>query len=166
MEKIAVIIRGPAGVGKSSLSQILHEKIFNSAHIDIDLLKRMMSHDSSDTRTSVAHTVTLFFIGELAAKGYNIIVEEIFKEIHLIPTKELLEKLGYRVLIVFLTAPLPQLIERDHCREIKEKGAGVISRLHKEIRPGKEDIIIDTAENSLDKSVESILAYLAHLDGE
>jgi predicted kinase len=159
-EKLAVIIRGPSAVGKSTIAALLHKKLPNSACIDIDILKRMISEESNSDRTKIAHVVALSFTQQLIGGKYNIILEEIFRDEHYKKFRELLDGAGYRVTSVFLTAPLPTLIERDAGRTNKVKGGEVVTRLHSEITPRREDYVIDVMVLTNEEVVEKILGFV------
>ena len=113
MNKTAIIIRGPAGVGKSTIGEILYKKLPRTAHVDIDLFKKMISDESSIERTNIAHDTATRLAEALEHHGFNIIVEELFRADHLVRRKELLRTLGYETHVFFFSAPLSDLIERD-----------------------------------------------------
>lgn len=163
IEKVAVIIRGPSAVGKSTIAGLLHKKIPNSACVDIDVFKHMISEVSSQNRTEIAHAVAFCFTQELIERKYNIILEEIFRDEHYGKFLELLDGAGYSVTSIFLKAPLPTLVERDAGRIHKVKGEDVVTRLHSEIIPRTGDIIIDVSTSTNEEIVEQI-AKLANLE--
>lgn len=160
MEKLALVIRGPAAVGKSTVAAKLHEKIEHSAHVDVDLLKRMISLESTKARTEIAHKVALSFVSELAAHGFSIIIEEIFREKDFAELQRTLKSAGYEAKTFFLWLPKEELVRRDAGRQYKVKGEEVISRLAEEIQPYEEDIIIDVSGLGAEEVVQKILAHL------
>ena len=157
MEKIAIIIRGPAGAGKSTIAKILKKKINNSIHLDIDKFKHIISQDSNLIRTKISHNVGIFFINQLIKEKFNIIIEEIFREGYYNQVKDLLEKKSYKVVPVFLKSPLKKLKERDKSRKVKTKGEKVITKLHEEIKPLKNELVIDSSKNNKNNIVQIIL---------
>lgn len=156
-KKLAVIIRGPSGVGKSTIATLLHKKLPKSACIDIDLLKRMVSEESSPERTQIAHVVALSFAEQLMKNDYNIILDEIFRDEHYVKFQSLFARANYRLISIFLSAPLSVLIERDRKRTQKVKGEEIISRLYSEIVPRHDDVVIAMATSDNDVIVEKIL---------
>ena len=160
MNKTAIIIRGPAGVGKSTVGELLHHKLVRAAHVDIDLFKQMISDESSVERTNIAHDTAMHFTKELHQHHYNIVVEEIFRSEHLAKWKKFLASLGYEIHTYFLTAPLPFLIERDATRRIKTKGEVIITKLHEEITSKDGEKVIDMSKLSPELTVDEILSAL------
>lgn len=157
MKNIAIIIRGPSGVGKSTIASLLHSKIKNSADIDIDLLKRMISLDSSDARTKIAHSIAQSFLKELISNNFNIIVEEIFRDEQYDEIIEILKDSHYNYFTFFLTAPPEILIQRDKDRKNKIKGEEIIYKLFKEIVPRKGEAVIDVSTLNNDEIVNQII---------
>lgn len=151
----AIIIRGPAGVGKSEISNKLRQDIPNLIHLDIDLFKHIISEESSKVRSDIAHNVGSFFLKQLIQNNFNIIVEEIFREDYYLEIIRLLEESNYKIIKVFLSASKNILVKRDSKRA-KNKGKEIISRLLKEIVPLDEDLIIDTTNKTINQ-VKSII---------
>lgn len=152
-----VILRGPAGVGKSTISNKLKEKIQNAVHVDIDKFKHMISKESSNVRTNIAHKIGICFLQELIKNGFSIVVEEIFREDYYKELVKLFEDSNCLVTKVFISAPLEIVIQRDQRRTEKIKGTEVITKLWKEIQPIDEDIILDSSQYNSDEIVEKIL---------
>lgn len=144
MKNVAIIIRGPSGVGKSTISSRLHSLIEKSAHVNIDTLKKMISNESSIERTEIAHSVAQFFIKELMLNKFNIIIEEIFRDEHLSEIKKVIQNSGYTCFTFFLTAPAKTLVQRDGERKEKTKGKQIILNLYEEIGPNPDEEIINT----------------------
>ena len=159
----AIIIRGPAGTGKSEISNQLKQDIPNLIHLDIDIFKHILSKESSNVRSEIAHNVGSFFLKQLIKNKFNIVVEEIFREGYYLEVIRLLEKSRYKVIKIFLTASKEVLINRDKKRT-KNKGVEIISKLQKEIIPLKEDLIIDTTDKSI-KEIKSIIIRKLSSDG-
>ena len=155
-----ILLRGPAGVGKSTIGKQLQEQLSgNWANLDIDLFKHMISKDSSAFRSDTAHDVALYFIEKLLQSSVNIIAEEIFKEPFYKQTLELFEKYDYQILTVFLTAPVDTVVQRDAGRA-KNKGEDIIKGLHSEIVSLNEKLVIDTSQNTIQEIADQIKAEL------
>jgi predicted kinase len=153
----AVILRGPAGVGKSTIGQALRNQLAdNWAYLDIDMLKHIIAADSSEFRSQTAHDMANYFIEKLLQHNTKIIIEEIFKADYYKKVISLLEKYNYETLTVFLTAPTKTLIQRDAAR-FKHKGEQTIKDLSQTIRPLKENLTLDTSKQSVNDLVKRIL---------
>ena len=154
---VAIIIRGPAGSGKSTVAAQLQKKIPKSVHIDIDKIKGMISPESTPVRTRIAHDVASHFLKQLIKEKFNIIVEEIFYEEYYLKTCRELKRARYKIVRVHLNAPLNTLIYRDAHRE-KNKGKAIIAKLNREIVPLDEDLIIDTSKHSAAYAADRIIS--------
>jgi adenylylsulfate kinase-like enzyme len=154
---ILIILRGPAGVGKSTIASMLKEKIEKSVHLDIDSFKRIVAPETSDERTEIAHAVGRAFITELIKKNYNVIIDELFQTTNYDNIKALIQNLNCDTLSVFLHAPLNELIKRDQERLSKTKGAEKMTKYFNEIHYIDEDLNIDAFENSPENIINEIL---------
>lgn len=155
-----IILRGPAGVGKSTLAALLKERLGDKwAHLDIDKLKHVISKDSGDIRSRIAHDVGIYFIEQLLANNLNIIIEEIFREEYYKKVLGLLKAHQAVIHKYFLAADVDTLMKRNNGRA-KVKDAATIQKLHKEIRPFDGESIIDTATHSTAQAAELIMKDL------
>ncbi len=160
---IAIIIRGPAGAGKSEISNQLKNDIPNLIHLDIDQFKHIISKDSSNVRSTIAHNVGSFFLKQLIKNHFNIVVEEIFMEDYYNKIIQILKESDYNIIKIFITASKETLLKRDKNRA-KNKGEKIISKLEKEIKPLNEDLIIDTTNKTI-KEIKSIILTKLNADG-
>lgn len=158
MTKKIILLRGPAGVGKSTIGEMLQIQLGEGwAFLDIDRLKHVISKNSSEKRSKVSHDVAYYFLKILFQNGYHIIAEEIFIEKYYREVLKICRQHNARVFQFFLSAPLHVLLQRDQDRVVKTKGKKNISKLHGLIQPTEGEIIIDTSKNSLEKIVSMIL---------
>jgi predicted ABC-type ATPase len=158
----AIIIRGPAGAGKSKVSNQLTKDIQNLIHLDIDMFKHIISKDSSKIRSTIAHDVGSFFLKQLIKNKFNVIVEEIFREDYYNEIIQILKKSDYAIIKIYLTASKAILLKRDKDR-VKNKGKEIISKLKKEIKPLNEDLIIDTTHKTIEE-IKSIIIKKINAD--
>lgn len=159
----AILIRGPAGTGKSEISNQLKKDISNLIHLDIDKFKHIISKDSSTIRSTIAHNVGSFFLRQLIKNNFNVVVEEIFREDYYNEVIQILKRSNYKIVKVFLTASKETLLKRDKERA-KNKGEEIISKLEQEIKPLNEDLIIDTTEKTIEE-IKSIILKKLNTDG-
>lgn len=159
----AIIIRGPAGAGKSEISDQLKKDIPNLIHLDIDKFKHIISKDSSKVRSTIAHDVGTFFLKQLINNNFNVVVEEIFRENYYNRIIQILKETDYTIIKIFLTASKETLLKRDKNRA-KNKGKEIISKLEKQIKPLKEDLIIDTTHKTIEE-IKSIIIKKINADG-
>jgi len=159
----AIIIRGPAGTGKSEISNQLKQNISNLIHLDIDKFKHIISKDSSTVRSTIAHNVGSFFLKQLMENNFDVIIEEIFREDYYDEVLKILEEADYKVIKIFLTASKETLLKRNKERA-KNKGEEIISKLEQEIKPLNEDLIIDTTNKTIEE-IKSIILKKLNTDG-
>ncbi len=155
-KQVLILIRGPAGVGKSTISKALKRKKEGLVHLDVDSFKHLISKESSKTRTEIAHEVGSLFLQKLLEKGYSVVIEELFREKEYKEILKKVKKFKILVLKVFLKAPKKVLYLRDANRG-KNKGKAVISKLHGIVKESGEDIVIDTSKVSVAEAVKKIL---------
>ncbi len=157
----AIIIRWPAWVGKSTVAEQLQKEFPNIVHLDIDKFKHLISQESSNARTNIAHSVGLHFLQQLVENEYNIIVEEVFRESYFASVKRFFEKTTYTFITVYIGAPLETVIQRDKERQIKTKGETVITKLWNQVQPLNEDVHIDNSKQSLGNIMNIVKTALA-----
>lgn len=152
---IAIIIRGPIGVGKTTIAKLLQDKMPGSVIISVDNFKHIISPKSSTMRTKIAHKVANFFINELIKNRIDMIIEEIFRDEHYDNLIRTLRNKNYDVFSFFLTAPEEVLIKRDRNR-LKNKGVNIVKKFYVSLKPNKMDFIINTS-TSKKRIIMSIL---------
>lgn len=121
----------------------------------------MISFDSTKKRTEIAHSVAQSFVKELISNNFNIIIEEIFRDEHYYKIKNIITEAGYICFTIFLTSSLEVLIQRDANRKNKIKGKEIISKLHKEIVPREDEVVIDVTSLNNDEIVNNIISIIS-----
>ena len=163
-----VILRGPSGVGKSTVSRLVQEKSgINWTIIDVDKFKHYMPMKEGQSnraqRTKIAHDVSQFFAKTMYENGYDVILEEMYKKKYNDSIVEFLQTNNMHYLKVFLTAPVELVIERARARE-KEVSDEEIRRHFSEIEVYSDDFVIDTTQYSSDEAAEVIISKLSELE--
>jgi|TARA_Y100000034_G_scaffold20291_1_gene23149 predicted kinase len=147
--KRAIIIKGPSGVGKSSVSSLIC-KNNNYKHCDADEFKWLFSHKRSKERTQIGESICYIYTKELIKNKYNIIIEALpgnyIKK--LIP---LLKKNKYKIIRIVLQAPLKQCIKNNTLRKRKGYDEQVIREVYDRLSSNEGDKI-----NVSNKSVQQI----------
>lgn len=157
--KVAVIIRGPVAVGKTTTSQALKQRLPSFVLLSIDVFRHMIASDSSESRTRIARNVGAYFLEQVIADGYNIILEEVFHDEYYDRLKAKLLENDYNILTIFLTASKDEVINRNMNRE-KVKSDEIVNTYHDITQPGEGDVIISTSENTKEQTVEQIVKQI------
>ncbi|MFA5258496.1 MAG: AAA family ATPase [Candidatus Pacearchaeota archaeon] len=118
-----VIIDGPMGAGKSTVSKLIHKKIKYSALLSLDRIKHIISGVKVDDleHLQLASEIGAVMTKEYLKRGKNVIVEKAFtKEEYL---KDFLKQVNYQhseIFIYQIEAPLKLRIERVKGRDSPE----------------------------------------------
>lgn len=163
---VVLILRGPAGVGKSTIAKLIQAKLgVNWVVLDVDVFKKYMQLKEAESnraeRSKIAHDVSKYFAKEMYQKGYDIIMEEMYKKPYNDSLVTFLSENNMRYLKVFLHAPVDVVVERSANRE-KKPPAEELRRHYAEIEPYEDDFVIDTtafpSEVAADLIIEKISA--------
>lgn len=159
-----IILRGPSGVGKSTIAHLIQEKLGkNWTVIDVDKFKHYMPMKEGQSnraeRSKIAHDVSNFFAKQMYDKGYDVILEEMYKKTYNDVLVEFLETNHMQYLKVYLDAPIDLVVERAKVRE-KEVPDDEIRRHFSEIEPYSDDFVIDTTKYSSEEAANLIIAEL------
>ena len=159
-----LILRGPAGVGKSTTAKLIQQKLGpNWTHLNVDEFKYYMPLKPGDSnraeRSRIAHDVTKFFAREMYRQGYDVILEEMYKQPYNDSLVAFLRENDMKYLKVFLYAPEDDVVERSAHRE-KKPPADELRRHYKEIVPYADDFVIDTSKHSIEAVAELIAQKL------
>lgn len=156
-----IILRGPSGVGKSTISRIIQEKCGpNWTVIDVDKLKHYMplKDDKSNRteRTAIAHNVSRYFAKAMYEKDYDVILEEMYRKDHNDEIIQFLTNNQMHYIKVFLSAPLDALIQRSKERD-KVVPEEETRRFYEECQPLPDDFVINTSQYSSEEAARLII---------
>ncbi len=159
-----IILRGPSGVGKSTISHLIQQKLgLNWTVIDVDKFKHYMPMKDGQSnraeRSKIAHDVSKFFAKAMYDKGYDVILEEMYKKDYNDSIIEFLQTNDMRYLKVYLDAPIDLVVERAKARQ-KEVPDNEIRRHFSEVEPYEDDFIVDTTKYSSEEAVDLIIGQL------
>lgn len=129
--KTLIIINGPSGVGKSSVSALICKK-HGYKHCDADEFKLLFSNKRSQERTDIGNFMAYTYTKELIKRGYSIIVEADFKN-YLNKLTPLLKKSNYRVFKILLYANIEFCIKNNSKRKRKGYEEAVIREVYEKL---------------------------------
>lgn len=158
-----VIIDGPMGSGKTTVTKLLQGKLPRTAFLGTDKIKWFLSDfdRTSNTDKEVSRAVTLGMCREYLIRGFNVVLDQGFREkAWAMPFLKLAKKEGVRLFIYRLDAPDEVLLERttarpkpEHVRVKASKSytLGNIQSHREQGYSGSEVIHVDTAKLSPEK---------------
>lgn len=158
-----IIIRGPLGVGKTTISKRLADML-GAEYFSIDKIFEEYQLDPSDPELESipvssyikAHDIVLPAAHEALARGQVVIFDSCyyFKE----PIEQLIQQLPYDHYIFSLKAPLEVCIDRDSKRD-KVYGKEAAEAVHNLVARFDWGNVIDTSKG-IDLAVTEILSFL------
>lgn len=158
-----IIIRGPLGIGKSTiaknLTQILGAKYFAVDRVldDYDLTKNIEDGYVSQKSFLKANKIIILQSKKFLEKGISIIFDGNFY--WKLQIDDLIKKLNFPYYIFTLKAPLEVCIERDSRRN-KTYGQEAVKAVYKRSTEFNYGIIINTNNKTLNETVQKIISHL------
>jgi cytidylate kinase len=170
MKKFILIIDGPMGAGKTTVSKIVHGKIRNTALIGLDKIKWFLSDfKRTKTQNEMTRKVVFAMAKTYLSQKVNVIVEQLTKKPQISKYRKLALALGAKLLIYQLEAPKAVLLKRVAGRKplpgrIKVSSNRVIKNISFYYRNKTSDAtILDTTKLSPRQIANSILKDLKRL---
>ena len=163
------IVRGPIGVGKTSVIQALLKQMPDHASvIEVDGIKRMLDPTaSSEWRRKIAHASASFIIDKLLKMPRSAIVETDTKypeEVEQLVT--VADNLDLPTVSVLLTAPLQICLARAATREVNgisyDIDAAMVENSYCNLEPRPEDFVFDTNDSLPDEIADVLLHACSH----
>lgn len=160
-----VVIRGPLGVGKSTISKEIAERL-NASYISIDQVLEDNGLDNVSKKEGCipamnfieANEIALPTITESLRRGQKVIVDGNFY--HMEALTQLLEKANnYDTYIFTLKCLLEVCIQRDSQRT-NPHGSGAAAAVHKLVSRFDSGICIQTEDQDLETTVNEVMSHL------
>lgn len=158
-----IILRGPAGVGKTTVGKILKRRLGDSLLFNLDFICSDMvgGHPREKEIRYAAHELCYFAAKK--AKKQNLIFERLFDlQDDIDHISRLFSKLGYQIFTFTLNASLPKLIRQDSKRQ-NPLGPDDIKRLHgyfvkSDVK--NQGVIIEAGNKKASTIADEILEFL------
>jgi len=163
-----IIIRGPLGVGKSTIAQRLAKRL-SAEYVPIDLVLEKHGLDKVDKDAKCIPTENFIKVDEIIIpkikeklkKGKKVIFDACFY--HKEHIEHLIQNLPYPHYIFTLKAPLEACIERDGKRE-KTHGRDAAIAVYNLVSKFDYGVVIDSKKKDVEQTVNEILSYLKEPD--
>ena len=160
----SILIRGPLGVGKTTIAKKLAE-ILNGEHISVDEVLAENGLDKVDEKLGCippenfikADELILPLAKEKLQNGTPVIFDACFY--HKEHIEHLLKNLPEPHFIFDLKAPLETCMKRDKGRK-KSYGEGAAIAVHSLVSRFDYGTRIETEDKSVDETMEEIMGYL------
>ncbi|MBN1275652.1 AAA family ATPase [Candidatus Woesearchaeota archaeon] len=152
-------LHGPPGVGKSTLSTILREKLPDYAYVDRPYIKRGLKPAGKELAKRLSKQAAYFLIGELIKEEKDVITEEINpKSLYNRFGQDYFKEHGYEVHSFRLTCPVEVAIRRDLERSAKTIGEEQMRAYHEEYGEAQPyETVIDTSKHGIDECIGIIM---------
>lgn len=166
-ERSIVLLTGIQAAGKSTVAQLLAERLPCSVHVRGDVFRRMIVSGRAEVTPApspeaerqllLRHRLTANVCDEYFRAGFTVVVQDVVLGRHL---PELVELIQERPLLVVVLAPNPQAIaEREAGRVKVSYTRWTIAELDKGLREKtpRLGLWLDTSRQSPDETVKEIL---------
>ncbi len=149
-----VIIRGPAGVGKTAVAKKLAKKL-NAVYISFDQIREKHGIGLSEKQRIKANEIAIPLATKKLSAGKIVIFDGVFY--HPSQLKHLVAALKFSYFVFTLTAPVEEVVLRDAKRKGKAKmGERKIRDFYPVVAKFKPGIVINTSGKSAGQIVDKI----------
>lgn len=161
-----LIINGPCGVGKTSISKVLSKKLFSCVNINVDSIHNfIVNSDIIPEHIEITdQNVTALVKNYKSAQFENIIIDNVYETPeHLNKIIKSIEKYDKKIIPIRLSCSLDENIKRDALR-IEEDVCGKerVFYLYSQLNQYGTQLgcVFDVTKKSIDAVVNDILIYL------
>ncbi|WP_211222357.1 AAA family ATPase [Actinokineospora enzanensis] len=166
-EQAIILITGIQAAGKSTVAQLLAERLRNSVHLRGDVFRRMvvngraeMTPDPSPDalrQLRLRHRLTATVAGEYFRSGFTVVAQDVVLGPHL---GELIGAIHWRPLLVVVLAPRAEVIvAREAARAKDAYDEWTVAALDQGLRTEtpRLGLWLDTSDQTPEETVEEIL---------
>jgi len=157
-----ITIHGPIGAGKSTLTEMLRERLPSYSYVDRPFIKKGLKPAGKKEAKRLSREASYFLIRELVGMSQNIIVQEVNPEIMKRSFGEdFFEKHDYRLISFFVSCSVETAIKRDIERKTGTAGEERVREIHSQFyKPAPYEIVIDTEKMSVDECIAKMMAEI------
>ncbi len=158
-----IVLNGPHGIGKSSLSKLLHEEFLMSYLVPITNIRNGFSHFEIDRGASIKKTILLAqkMTEHLLSSGTATIVEGVFRETDLVEFEKIAQDNKVPIYHFILEAPLETVLERADGRGYESVISGGMTRekiisFYQDFESRKPNFLTPVKIDTVKKTVDQI----------
>ena len=165
-----IIINGPSGVGKSTISHILSRSIRKGVHIDVDILRHLVTNYSlTREQINLAYRNAASLTDNFLAAGYTVIIDGVFPAGEDLATfRDALKTANTAIYVYTLSGRLQVIQQREAMKTGSKRRRQQVKKLHNSMHADadKLGIIVDTTNLGIMETVAHIKALLARGRGK
>jgi len=153
-----IIIRGPAGIGKSAIAKKLAQQL-QTHHISFDHIRIRYHLGIQEQDRIKANEIAIPEAKEKLDGGHRVVFEGVFY--HKSQLQHLIKNLAYRHFVFSLHAPLQECIGRDSSREGEARiGEERVREVYERVARFDYGMVIDTSGKTVAEVVQEIRSHL------
>lgn len=153
-----VVIRGPAGIGKTTVAKLLARRL-HASFISFDKIRVRHAIGLSEKQRIKANEIGIPLARKKLLNGIPVVFDGVFY--HASQLKHLKKNLHYPCIVFSLAAPVSTVVARDAKRRGKAKlGKRKISNFYPAVAKFQPGIVINTLGKTARKIVEEILRII------
>ncbi|MFF2084539.1 AAA family ATPase [Nocardia sp. NPDC058176] len=167
LHQAIILITGIQAAGKSTIAQLLAERLPRSVHVRGDLFRRMVINGRADMtpdpseeairQLRLRHRLTAMTCDEYFQAGFTVLAQDVILGDHL---TEMVELIRHRPLLIVVLAPHPAAIaDREAARGKDAYDQWTIDLLDRGLREEtpRLGLWLDTSDQTPEETVETIL---------
>lgn len=156
-----ILLRGAGGVGKSSVGDLLEQRIEDSVHVDVDDLKvQARDYLSNEQKRMLGRGSANLYLEAALGQQLPVIMSECFIDEYLDDVRSRAERAGYDTHSFYIQSSLEDCLDRNRSRDKTLPDEHIINRYHV-AGPNAEDVVVENSPGNLGKAADDILSYVS-----
>jgi predicted kinase len=164
-QKKVIIINGPSGVGKSTISHIISRDIKKGVHIDVDILRHLVAnHRLTHAQVHLAYRNAAALANNFINHGYTVIVDGVFPNGNdLALFCRTLKNPRASIYVFTLSGELPVLQQREAMKMGSDSYSRRVQKLHRAMKAeaSRLGVMVDTTDLGIMQTVARIKDLIA-----
>jgi probable phosphoglycerate mutase len=155
---VVIILRGPPGVGKTSVALLLRDRLAPAARLSVDLLRYLTYPRTLDDRYVRAAKVAAARLAvEYAKSGISSVIDSVFLDSGTVAECcEILRRGNVAFRVFSLRAPLDEIAYRDRLRSVFDQQGSRIADVYRDF-PWDANEVVDTSNRVVEEVAAEII---------